>query len=249
MANSVDPDQLPHCSIWSGSTFLSVPILLSAPLLCFGHPLERHILLGFHSKLKDWFLFDNILSGTICLLCFSALFSNIFCKNNFTIKNGSDLCNFYSKLDFKKIFCALWILNNNIVKISGNLQIYFWVKCHSERYQKQNSVNTVLCGYFLQCSWWGNSSESHIIWFNSKYSRTSMAWTALGLWKFVRDMDSSSHWGLIIAPRQDANGDNLGMSFREVFFYLCYKIVCWVYSLELPCWGNSNEYTQHTKSW
>ena len=25
-----------------------------------------------------------------------------------------------------------------------------------------------------------------------------------------------------------------------------HEIVCWVYSLELPHWGNSNEYTQHT---
>ena len=29
----------------------------------------------------------------------------------------------------------------------------------------------------------------------SKYNRTSMAWTSLGPWKFVRDMGSSSHWG------------------------------------------------------
>ena len=29
------------------------------------------------------------------------------------------------------------------------------------------------------------------------------------------------------------------------FLILC-EIVCFVYSLELPQWGNSNEYTQHT---
>ena len=28
-----------------------------------------------------------------------------------------------------------------------------------------------------------------------------------------------------------------------------HHLVCWVYSLELPWWGNSNEYTQHTFSW
>ena len=33
-----------------------------------------------------------------------------------------------------------------------------------------------------------------------KYSRTSMARTSLGPWKFVRDMGSSSHLGLIMAP-------------------------------------------------
>ena len=36
----------------------------------------------------------------------------------------------------------------------------------------------------------------------------------LGLWKFVLGMASSNHWGLIIAPGQEAGGNNLGMSFR-----------------------------------
>ena len=31
----------------------------------------------------------------------------------------------------------------------------------------------------------------------------------------------------------------------EIFLY-CYEIVCCMYSLELPQWGNSNEYMQHT---
>ena len=30
------------------------------------------------------------------------------------------------------------------------------------------------------------------------------------------------------------------------FFLFYYEIVCYVYSLELPHLGNSNEYTQHT---
>ena len=45
------------------------------------------------------------------------------------------------------------------------------------------------------------------------YSRTFMARTSLGPWKFVRDMGSSSHWGFIMAPCQVANGDNFGKSF------------------------------------
>ena len=44
------------------------------------------------------------------------------------------------------------------------------------------------------------------------YSRTSMARTSLGPWKFVPDMGSSSHWGLIIAQGQTANENNLEMS-------------------------------------
>ena len=47
------------------------------------------------------------------------------------------------------------------------------------------------------------------------YSRTAMARTSLGPWKFVRDMGSSSHWGLIMAPSQEANGDNLGKSSTQ----------------------------------
>ena len=49
-------------------------------------------------------LIDNVLSETICLFCFSALFSNICRKINFMAKNGFDLCNFYGKLDFLKKF-------------------------------------------------------------------------------------------------------------------------------------------------
>ena len=53
-----------------------------------------------------------------------------------------------------------------------------------------------------------------ILFYISHYSRTSMDRTSLGPWKFVRDMGSSSHWELIIAPGQEANEDNLGKSFR-----------------------------------
>ena len=42
-----------------------------------------------------------------------------------------------------------------------------------------------------------------------------MARTSLGPGKFVRDMGSSSHGGLILVPDQEANGDNLGKSFRS----------------------------------
>ena len=49
----------------------------------------------------------------------------------------------------------------------------------------------------------------------TNYSQTSMARTSLRQWKFVRDMDSSSHLGLIMAPCQDENDDNLGKPFRS----------------------------------
>ena len=47
-----------------------------------------------------------------------------------------------------------------------------------------------------------------------RYSQTSVTRTSLGPWKFVRDMGSSSHWGLIMAPVQEANTDNLGKCFQ-----------------------------------
>ena len=78
----------------------------------------------------------------------------------------------------------------------------------------------------------------------TRYSRTSLAWTSLGLWTFVWDMGSSSHLGLIIAPGQEAYWDNLG----KYFLFFIQKMVCWVYSLELPHWVNSNGYTQQ-KFW
>ena len=57
-------------------------------------------------------------------------------------------------------------------------------------------------------------------------------------------MGSLSQWGLIMAPGQEANDDNLG-----IFFYLLDNNGMFVYLSELPQWGNSNEYTQHAFSW
>ena len=51
--------------------------------------------------------------------------------------------------------------------------------------------------------------------FTALYIRTSMIRACLGPLKFVRDMISSSHWELIMAPGQQANGDNLGIIFRS----------------------------------
>ena len=46
----------------------------------------------------------------------------------------------------------------------------------------------------------------------AEYSQTSIARTSLGPQKFVLDMDSSNHLGLIIAPGQEVTGDKLEMS-------------------------------------
>ena len=50
--------------------------------------------------------------------------------------------------------------------------------------------------------------------FSEKKVNTVEIQTSLGPWKFVLDMGSSSHWELIIAPGQEVNGDNLGMSYQ-----------------------------------
>ena len=41
----------------------------------------------------------------------------------------------------------------------------------------------------------------------------TMARTSLGPLKIVQDKGSSSHWGLIMMPGQEANSDNLGIFF------------------------------------
>ena len=88
--------------------------------------------LAFYFKWKYFVLVDHILSETICLLCFCALFSNIYTKIKVTAISWSDLCYFYSKVIFWK-FCLrkyfllffaefeLLTFYNNIVKISENL--------------------------------------------------------------------------------------------------------------------------------
>ena len=58
---------------------------------------------------------------TICHFCSCALFSNIFHKINFMAKNGFDLCNFYSKLDFGK-FLLENIFFSSLQKIQK-----FWI--------------------------------------------------------------------------------------------------------------------------
>ena len=45
-------------------------------------------------------MIDHFLSETICLFYFGVLFSNFYSKIEFTAKNWSDLCNFYSKVNF-----------------------------------------------------------------------------------------------------------------------------------------------------
>ena len=72
------------------------------------------------------------------------------------------------------------------------------------------------------------------------YSRTLMAQTPMRPLKFVQDMGSLSHWGLIMASGLEANSDNLGKYTKMEY--------C-VYSLELPWWGDSNEYTQPKIWW
>ena len=74
--------------------------------------------LAFYSK-WCFVLTNNISSGTICLFCFHALFINIYCKINFTDKNRSDLCSFYSKLDFWKNFIE-------VIFCFSSLILHYW---------------------------------------------------------------------------------------------------------------------------
>ena len=51
-------------------------------------------------------------------------------------------------------------------------------------------------------------------------------------WKLVWDIGSLSHGGLIIAPGQEANGNDFGNFFSIYWIIMVY----WVYSLELSWW-------------
>ena len=62
-------------------------------------------------------------------------------------------------------------------------------------------------------NWATWTGSDYLFWKENMYSKTSMAGASLGPCKFIRDMDSLSHWGLIMAPDQEAYGDNLGKSF------------------------------------
>ena len=55
-------------------------------------------------------MIDNILLKTICRFCPCVLFSNNYCKINFIVKNGSDLCSCYSKQDLWKFFLKNYFL-------------------------------------------------------------------------------------------------------------------------------------------
>ena len=49
------------------------------------------------------------------------------------------------------------------------------------------------------------------------YSRTSIAQISSAPQIFVLDMGSSSHWGFIMTPGQETNGNNLGNSFDLLY--------------------------------
>ena len=48
-------------------------------------------------------------------------------------------------------------------------------------------------------------------------SKTSVVQTSLGPWKFIQEMGTSNHRGLIMAPCQEANSDNLGSLFELLY--------------------------------
>ena len=98
------------------------------------------------------------------------------------------------------------------VQIDGIVERLFWRK----KKQQKNTTSGDLYEVMVEVTEFVTLSSERLSRCEAeseterKYSRTSMARTSLGPWKFVRDMGSSSHWGLILAPVQEANSDNLG---------------------------------------
>ena len=128
--------------------------------------------LAFYSKWKNWFVNGNILSETISHFCYCALFSNIYNKINLMAKNGSDLCNFYSKLDFFEFFTKkyflhfftdfkLFMLNfhNNTVNIS---EILKW-NLLKTYIQTTYSINFCI---LYSCFYYGKKNENIFFFFN-----------------------------------------------------------------------------------
>ena len=71
----------------------------------------------------------NVLTETICLFCFSALFLNNHRKIHFMTKTVSDLFNFYSKMEFWKTFIwnhVLLFLMDFKLLMSNNNTVISW---------------------------------------------------------------------------------------------------------------------------
>ena len=108
----------------------------------------------------------------------------------------------------KKNSCALslWFFN---AEIRETIPEPFWswllitirfVWHFKIRNRSRVGIIVVVLVFFTNWDW----ILSGNLFIRSKYSRNSMAGTPLGLWKLVRDRGSSSQWGLIIAPGQEA---------------------------------------------
>ena len=115
---------LPHPTLFNPNILSEVVWCIVHVRMVWGAPLQYcpfNILwkdvfrLAFYTKWKCFVLIDQILSGTInFVFSVSALYFQIYiflCKINFTAKNGSGQCNFYSKLEFwKKIITNYFFL-------------------------------------------------------------------------------------------------------------------------------------------
>ena len=76
-------------------------------------------------------------------------------------------------------------------------------------YTNKNNRNKMTFGLTLACKFW---TILHV------YSnQTSMARTSLLPWKLVRDMGGSSHWGSIMVPGPETDGDSLGSLLDRLY--------------------------------
>ena len=93
--------------------------------------------------------------------------------------------------------------------VHKNVKYHWWVVKRKSAFEHAQNVRIHLRMRKI--------SSGHLLsietFYSTQYSQNPMTGTSLGPWKFVRDMGSSSQWGLIMTPGQEANGDNLGKSF------------------------------------
>ena len=123
-------------------------------LLSFRHPLERRFFARslFPNKNVFFFVFFyHILSGTICRFYFCALFSSIYCKFNFTAKNEPRYFFIRNYILFLISDAKLLMSHNSIVKLSGVLNKWNFLKtCIQSTYP----INfCIICSNFYYGLW------------------------------------------------------------------------------------------------
>ena len=101
--------------------FFKLTIIIHVPTVLFDITYKDAFCLAFYFKWK--YLFYHLSFLFLCLV-FKYLL-----QINFMAKNGSDICNFYCKLDFWKLFCFSSFIVNYWCSVCHSEQVYLFKIC------------------------------------------------------------------------------------------------------------------------